>query len=172
MADGFFPNDVNIYIVSANTAGSAIASSDKITTDVTNFNLTGGSKEVEQQALFGNAFLSIEKPRDQYELSLDVIPKTDYPVRYEALLMGGSLTSTSCESSTEPLAKKIFIEMLSGTSYKTMAINNCKGVTFEPEMGSEEYLKGSIKFKFSPTTDAGASNYKVAAVAASNAFFN
>ena len=166
-----FPNETKVYIAAADIAGSALASSDAVTTEVGNFSVSGGGKDVESKPFFGGAFISVEKPREVYELSMDVVCTYANATRWEGLMMGQGITSTSCESSTEPTLKRIFIEATDGTSYKTLAMNNCRAVTFEPEMSSDEYMKGTITFKFTPTTSAAASNLKIANVIASNAYF-
>ena len=168
-----FPNETKIYIVPAGTAGSALASSDEVTTEIESFSVSGGGKDIESKPLFGNAFLDIEKPREQYEISFDVIMTYDNAVRWEQILMNG--TSTQAESKNEPSTKRIFISATDGATspkYRTMAMDNVRAVTFEPESASDEYQKGSITFKFSPTTGAGLSNYKISSVAANNSFFN
>ena len=167
-----FPNEVKVYIVSSGTAGSALATTDAVTTEISNFNISGGGKDVESKPFFGGAFIDVEKPREQYELSLDVVNTYANATRWEGLLMGQGITSTSVESSSEPTSKRIFIEASDGTLYKTMAMDNCLATTYEPELSSDEYMKGTITFKFSSTDSAAASNYVIAAVAASNAVFN
>jgi hypothetical protein len=167
-----FPNETSVYFVAAGVAGSALATSDAVTTEISNFNISGGTKDVESVPFFGGATLDNEKPREQFEISFDVYVSYDNAARWEALLMGGNLSSSSAESSGESSLWRLFIEANDGTNYKTIAMNNCRAVTFEPEMGAEEYLKGTITFKFSPTDSAGLSNYKTANVAASNSYFD
>ena len=167
-----FPIDTKIYISTAGTAGSALASSDAVTTEVTNFSVNGGSKDVEAIPLFGGAFINKELPREQYELALDVIVDYANSVRWDALIMGGTISSVEATSAGVALPKKIFIESVNGTDYRTMAMDNCLGVTFEPEMSADEYLKGTITFKFSATDEDALANLKIKNVAASNVFFN
>ena len=168
-----FPNETAIYIAPAGTAGSALATSHLVTTEIESFSLSGGSKDVESKPLFGNAFLDIEKPREQYELSFDVIMTYDESTRWESILMNGS--SGIAESKNEPVLKRIFIAATDGASspkYRTMAMDNCRAVSFEPESSSEEYQKGTITFKFSPTTGTGLSNYKIDNLIQTSATFN
>ena len=167
-----FPNETSIYIVDSGTAGSALASSDAVTTEITNWSSTGGGRDVESVPVFGNAFIDMEKPREQYEFSMDIVCSYANAARWEALVMGGSIGSSSAESSSEPAEKRIFIEASDGSNYKTLAMDNCRGVTFDGEMSADEYWKGTITFKFSPTDSSGSSNLKVAAAAASTSFFD
>ena len=167
-----FPNEVKVYIVDASTAGSALADSDSVTTEISNFGISGGGKDIESKPFFGGAFIDIEKPREQYELSLDVVNTYANATRWEGLLMGQGISSSSCESSSEPTSKRIFIEATDGSLYKTMAMDNCFATTYEPELSSDEYMKGTITFKFSATDSSALSNYKIADVEASNGFFD
>lgn len=167
-----FPNETAIYIVDSGTAGSALASSDAVTTEITNWSTSGGERDVESVPVFGNAFIDKEMPRGQYEISMDVVCSYTNAVRWEALTMGGDLSSSSAESSSEPTLKRLFIEANTGSDYKTMAMDNCRGVTMDGEMSADEYWKGTITFKFSPTDSSSASNLKIAKAAASTSFFN
>lgn len=167
-----FPNETNIYIVDSGTAGSALASSNAVTTEVTNFSVSGGARDVEAVPVFGNAFIDKELPREQYEISMDVVCSYSNAVRWEALVMGGDISSTSAESSAEPSLKRLFIEATDGSNYKTMAMDNCRGITMDGEMSADEYWKGTINFKFSPMDSSANSNLKIAKAAASTSFFD
>tara|TARA_Y100000310_G_C20669135_1_gene809276 strand:- start:357 stop:872 length:516 start_codon:yes stop_codon:yes gene_type:complete len=167
-----FPNETNLYIVSSGIAGSAVASSDAVTTEITSFSVNGGGRNIESVPVFGNAFIDKETPRDQFEVSMDVVVSYANAVRWDGLLMGGNISSTSAESSSEALAKRIFIEATDTSKYRTMAMDNCRAVTWEPEMGADEYLKGTMTFKFSATDSTGGSNLKVNNTIKSNSYFN
>ncbi|MHA1911886.1 MAG: hypothetical protein ACTSYA_09340, partial [Candidatus Kariarchaeaceae archaeon] len=43
---------------------------------------------------------------------------------------------------------------------KSFVMNNVRAITWEPGQSSDDFLKGSITFKFSPTTSDGVSNFK------------
>ena len=103
---------------------------------------------------------------------MDVVVSYANAVRWDGLLMGGNISSTSAESSSEALAKRIFIEATDTSKYRTMAMDNCRAVTWEPEMGADEYLKGTMTFKFSATDSTGGSNLKVNNTIKSNSYFN
>jgi len=167
-----FPSEVTISIVSAGTAGSALASSDKVTTEISNFSVSGGTKDIESKYFFGGATIDVEKPREQYELSLDVVNTYANAVRWEGLLMGQGIDASSAESDTDPVAKRIFVEATDGSNYKTMAMDNCYATSYEPELASEEYMKGTITFKFSATDDSASANYLIKNVAGSDSFFD
>lgn len=166
---GVFPTELGIYIVSAGTSGSALASSDKISGEVTNWKATGGSKDVETIPVFGG-FVDKEKPQEQYEVSMDVIVQNTSAAtldRYEILKFGSGQTSAT--TSTD---RAIFISGVTGTLWKTLAFNNCNVVTWEPEMSADDMLRGTITFKLSPQTPLGAANVKSSACAYSTSFFN
>lgn len=167
-----FPSEVSVYIAPAGTVGSALATSDAVTTEISNFSLSGGSKDITSEPFFGGAFIDKESPREQYEISFDVYVSYDNAVRWEALLMGGNLESTSASSDGESDSFRVFIEATDGTDYKTMAMDNCQAVTFEPEMASDDYMKGTLTLKFSPTNSSADANYLIADVAASDAYFD
>jgi len=62
----YFPTDAVITVL---RKGGSVQT---ITTEVTNFNDGGGSRDTESIAHFGNAFLTIKKPQEQFEISFDV----------------------------------------------------------------------------------------------------
>lgn len=161
---------VSIYIVSADTDGSALATSDIIKGEITSHNLTGGTQDVESVPAFGG-FIDKEKPREQFEISMDVVPKIDSSAavtdRWDIMKYG----STGL-SSGEGSSYAIFIVAQNGSYYKTTAINNAKVTTWEPSHDADDNAAGSITFKFSPEDDIGAANLKTSALAPSNSFFN
>ena len=64
--DAWFPKDAIIQI---ERKGGVVQT---ITTKVTNFAEGGGGKETESIAHFGDAFLKIVKPQEDYEVSFDI----------------------------------------------------------------------------------------------------
>lgn len=168
---GVFPNETSIYIVAAGTNGSAITAADKIAGEVTNISISGGSKDVESIAVVGG-FVDKEMPRDQIEVSMDVIVQNTVAStldRYDVYKFG-----TGGTSATDGSDKTIFLSALtnSGTLWKTWAFNNCNVVTWEPELAADDMWRGTITFKLSPQTALGAANVKSSALAYSTAFFN
>jgi len=166
MGNGIQPNETAIYIVAADTNPSGVTSADRITGEIENWSLSGGNQDVESVPVFGDgtttAFLDKEKPREQFELSFDVyINNTASSTldRWDTYKFGTGLTSA-----TEGSAKAIFIESYTGTKYKSFAMNNCRAVTWEPGQAADDFLKGTITFKFSPTTSAGAANLMTSSV--------
>ncbi|HEY9702086.1 MAG TPA: hypothetical protein V6C58_06555 [Allocoleopsis sp.] len=161
---GIFPTETSIYVVTAGTNASALASSDKIVGEITDFSLSGGNKDVESIPVIGG-FVNKELPREQFEVSFDVIisnTATSTLDRYDIFKYGSTMASDSDGSD-----KAIFLEFYSNGFTKLMAMNNCQAVTWEPEMAADDMLRGSITFKFSPTTGLGAANLKTSSVSGS-----
>lgn len=170
---GVFPNETSIYIANKDTDGSALTNADKIVGEITNWNRSGGEQDIETIPVIGG-FVDKENPRTQVEFSFDVIVNNASAStldRYDKLWMGdsGSIGDESPE-------KAIFIVSNTGSNSKVFAANNCRAVTWEPEMAADDMLRGTITFKLSPETPLGASNLKTSTIAGSdgqsNAFFS
>lgn len=155
---------VTIFIKAANVHPSTLASSDAVKGEITNWSLGGGNKDVESMAAFGG-FIDKEKPPTQYELSMDITPSigTDSN-RWDEYRYG-----TTLKSSGEGSAKSIFIQAydLDASTYKTLAFNNCRSVTWEPSHSADDNLTGTMTWKFSPETSVGVANLQTSSVAAS-----
>lgn len=161
---------VTIYIAPADTNGSALAASDIVNGEITSHNLTGGNQDVESVAAFGG-FIDKRKPREQFELSMDVVPKLSGTAsetdRWDIFKYGSTGASTGDSGNY-----CIFIVATDGTNYKTSGFNNCKLTGWEPSQAADDNYMGTATWKFSPTTDTGAANLKTSAITPSNAFFN
>lgn len=160
-----FPTEVTVLIGAADAVSSDCT---EYTTLMTNFSQSGGERDVESIPLFGNANIDKENPRSQIEVSFEGIVQYDSsPLLFDAFLMGSDLTATTLESSQDPVGKVVYMEFTDGSVTLTRAYNNVLGVSFEPEMSADEYLKGTLTMKLSPTDAAGASNMKITKAAAS-----
>ena len=165
---GVFPNETSVYIVAADVNGSSLTAGDKIVGEITNFSLSGGSENIESIAVIGG-FVDKEMPREQYEVSFDVIVQNTASStldRWDVYKYGTGGTSVG-----ESISKAIFVSAATGSGFKTMAFNNCRAVKWEPEMAADDMLKGTITFKFSPATPLGVANLRTSALASSTAFF-
>ena len=160
---------VSIYIASSSDVnGSALATTTyKIDGEITSHNLSGGTQDIESVAAFGG-FIDKEKPREQFEISMDVVPKIDANAdRWDIFKYGaGGLSSGQGSDCT------LCIQAANGTDFKTTMINNARATSWEPSHSADDNSSGTITFKFSPEDDAGAANLKTSALAASVAFFN
>lgn len=166
---GIFPNETYVYIAPLNTNGSALATSDKVVGEITNWKMSGGQKDTESIPVIGG-FVDKDKPREQYEMAFDLIVQntaTSTLDRWDTFKYG-----TTGSAANEGTDKSIFISHISGGNWKTFACNNCSAITWEPEMAADDMLRGSMTFKFSPTTALGSTNLKTSALAYSVAFFN
>ncbi len=170
---------VNIYIVNAGTAPSALASSDLITGEITNYNLSGGESDTESVAAFGG-FIDKEKPTSQFELSLEVTPTLASTAKStlwagmtrtrETIGANSIYTVTNAAASASvvyPSAKMIVISAYdSATSvYNSVAYNNADITTLEVDHAADDNRTLNLTFKFSPQTSAGKSNVMEAALA-------
>ena len=168
MGNGIQPSETRIYIVDADVNASLIKTSDRITGEIENWSLTGGNQDIESVPCFGDgtttAFLNKEKPREQFELSFDVYINNEDATaldRWDTYKYGTGLTSA-----TEGGNKAIFIESVTNGLFKSTAVNNAVAVTWEPGQAADDMVKGTMTFKFSPTTSASAANLQTSAVAA------
>jgi hypothetical protein len=168
---GVFPSETSIFIVAAGVNGSALTAADKVVGEVTEWNLSGGEKDIESIPVIGG-FVNKENPRSQFEVSFDVIIQNTAAStldRWDTYKYG-----TTGTSANEGSAKAIFISSLTNgsTSWKTFAANNCEAVTWEPTMAADDMLRGTLTFKFAPTTELGVANLRTSALAYSTSFFN
>ena len=165
-----FPSEATVTIAAAGAASSA-ASATSFTAYVTNFTHGGGESETESIPVFGGGNIEKEMPREQIEVSFEAIIQygSSSSLLFDQLLMGSTLDgSTSVDSSQEAVGKAIYVQLTDGTNYYTRAYNNAKAVSFEPEMSADEYMKGTITFKLTPTTSSGSANMKVVAAVATS----
>ena len=166
---------VKIYIAPANTALSALASTNVIAGEIVNYSQSGGGDDLESVPAFGG-FIDKEKPREQFEVTLEVVPSFEFSERWDALTYASETVSantiyTSAESGTGvtlPGKKLIAIEAVSGTMVTTIAYNNADVTNFDLEHAAEDNRTGTITFKFSPTTPGGVANRMKAKLAATS----
>lgn len=168
---GILRNEVSIFIVAAGTNGSALTAADKVVGEITNWKLSGGGRDVESIPVFGG-FVDLEKPQEIFEFSADIIVQNTVAStldRYDIYKFG-----TGGTSATEGTDRAIFISALTNnnTVWKTFAFNNCNPFTWEPEHSADDLVRGTMSFKFSPTTALGVANLRTSALAYSTSFFN
>jgi len=165
---GIFPNETTISIAAADVVGSALATSDQVIGEISNWSQSGGEQEIESKPVIGG-FVEKEIPRTQFEISFDVIVSNAASStidRWDTYKYGTTGTSAG-----ESISKSIYVEFLSNGNPKTMAFNNCRGVTWDPELAADDMLKGTMTFKFAPTTNLGVANLRTSSLASSDAFF-
>ena len=158
MANAFQASETSIMLAPADTnpsdfdtAGTIIAG------EIENWSLSGGNQDIESVPVFGG-FLDKEKPREQFEVSMDVYINTADATsinRWDELKFGAAWGSDG-----EGAPQAIAIQSTDGTVHKSFVMNNARAITWEPGQTSDDFLKGTITFKFSPTTSAGQANFK------------
>lgn len=154
---------VKIWIEDAGTNPSALVDSDAVAGEIKSYAKSGGTKEVESDPVFGG-FVDKEKPTEQVEISMEVVPKVDTDQdRWDAMAYaadGTGVYTMASSVSTQPNDKAIFIGASDGTNGKAWAFNNCNVTVFDIEHNADDNQTGNITFKFSPENDSGVSNFQ------------
>jgi len=166
--DAIFPEEATIYIVAADAASSS-ATGLNVTAEVTNFTSSGGEEDVESVPVFGGGNIDKVKPRTQIEVSFDVVLRygaSSSVLKWDEFAMGTAASST-VSSDGDAVPKAIYIQFTDGSNYYTMAYNNAKGITFEPDVAADDMATGTMTFKLSPTDADGNPNKKVTSLVAS-----
>jgi hypothetical protein len=154
---------VKIYIAPVDTNPTSLATSDLITGEIKSYKRSGGEDDLETDAVFGG-FVDKEKPISQVELEFEVIPSIGTNSdRWDALIYG--TTNSVYTFNTAAANKSVFILAQDGANFKSWGFNNCNGVTFDLEHNADDNQTGTFKFKFSPTTPTGQSNFMSKALA-------
>lgn len=170
---GVFPSDTTIYIGTADQVSATLChTSNAVVGEIEKFSLSGGTQDVESVPVIGG-FVDKEKPREQFEVSFDVIVSNTASStfnRWDALKFGGDVNSYNSATEGSNRAIAIVMSTAGAAPFKVYAFNNVKTVTWDPEMSADDMLKGTITFKFSPTTSLGAPNLKTSTVTTSTAF--
>ena len=151
MAELITADGVKIYIDAADSVGTDLTSADEYQASVTNIDISGGAKDVESIATFGG-FLDKPKPREQLEISMDVIIRLDpidatVAIEWDVLNDGG--------------VTKRMVAIQGGNStdgFYWNAWNNVRAINFDKEFASEDEWRGTMNFKLSYSTETGASN--------------
>lgn len=132
-----------------------------ITTKVTNFTEGGGAKEQESIAHFGNAFLTVKKPQEDFEVSFDV-DVTD--TTFAQIMLGSSTTYSGTAGSTieirsggpqNPHKVKLEWKDTAGSDAYKLIYYNALGVSFEKESAADDRLTGTFRFRISPADSNG-----------------
>jgi len=153
--DAMFPTDATIKIEEKSTGVIQT-----VTTQVTNFSDGGGGKDTESIAHFGNAFLVVTKPQEDFEVAFDVSIKDTF---WSQMISDSTtvVVGTSAGSFIQSISGgdqndfKVRIEWVTGSDAYKIIYYNCKGVTFEKDNAADDRLTGTITFKVSPTSAVG-----------------
>ena len=156
--DAILPEQAIIYIGDSSTAVATVCTSSyAVEAEVTNFSQSGGEEDIESRKVFGGGNIDLTKPREQIEVSFDVILRygTD-STKWDKYIWGDGLTSAGNAEQ-----KQIFVQFTDGTNYYTRGYRNAKGITFDPDVAADDLVSGTVTFKLSPTNASGAANFKV-----------
>ena len=152
----WFPKDAVIQI---EQKGGSIQT---ITTRVTNFSDGGGGKETESIPHFGDAFLTVIKPQEDFEVSFDIdITDTRYfqiisddVTSFSGSIAGSTISTRSGGEQNEYKIKIEWHDAVGSDGYK-LIYYNARGVSLEKESSAEDRLMGTINFTLSPTDTVG-----------------
>jgi hypothetical protein len=172
------PEEAKVYIGVIDIAPSALATSSAsfdATGYITNFSESGGEEDIESNPVFGGGNIDKIKPRTQLEVSFDIIMQYGTDVtKFDEFKFGPAGSTELSASYTDEILssgnapeKQIVIEFTDGTNYYSLAYNNVKAITFEPESAADDFLKGTINFKLSPTDSNAYPNKRIKAAAVS-----
>lgn len=165
---GVFPNETSIYIVAAGTNGSALTAADLVKGEITNVSISGLDRSKESIPVVGG-FVDKQNPRSQGEVSFDVIINNTFASSLERWDLYQFPNGTSAD---EPQDKAIFLTSLSGSLWKTIAVNNASVSTSETTLAADDMLRKTVTLQFTPETPLGVANLRTSALATSSAFFN
>ena len=163
----YFPEDCRVTIKPKGLSATTI------TTRVSNFNDGGGTRDTATDPYFGGAFITIRKPREEYEVSFDVTVKYTYWTE----LMGATKTGAGSvfgsaymvQSHGSQLPCKIKLEWFDNEAPQqvgsTAGVNygagfkilyyNAYATEFTKESPADEYLKGTVSFNLGPANSVG-----------------
>lgn len=160
MADAFFPDGATVFV---NAADSAPSAGFELTDHSTNFSQSGGDRDTESIPVFGGGNVTKENPRNQFEVSFDVIVQPAAATIFDEMLHSSTLTGTaaSITSDGDGAALQFGLTWTDGSNTYTRTYNNAFVTNWEPEMSADEYLKGSVTFKMAPTTPGGTGNLTI-----------
>lgn len=166
---------VKIAIMTADTNPSAVAATDYIEGEITNYSQSGGNTDSESVPAFGG-FIDKDKPAEQIEFSMEFVPSIDGSNvdRWRALSMakdvassGKNIYTSASATSTQPGKKAVFLEALSGTNYDCDCYNNADVTVTEKEHSADDNRTGNITLKLSPENKSGVANHMEGAYALS-----
>lgn len=159
--DAILPEQATVYITpNTSTASSTYA----VTAEVTNYTESGGEEDTESRKVFGGGNIELIKPREQIEVSFDVILRYGADAtKWDAFKWGTGLTSAG-----DAPKKDIYVQFTDGTLFYTRAYRATRATTFEPDVSADDLVKGTITFKLSPTDADGLENFQVTSTAATS----
>jgi hypothetical protein len=148
MANALSGDSMTVWFAPASTLGTGLAAGGKkIQTFVTDWSKGGGAKDTESVPLMGGANIDRKKPREQIELSFDIILQHGTDVDYFDQVADGAID-----------VGMIVLESKVGTDYYWKAFNNVSATLLEEEGSADEEWKGTLTLKLSPTDTTAKKN--------------
>lgn len=153
-AEAWFPADCTIKL-----ENKATGSIHTITTEIYNFDDGGGAKSIDSVAHFGNAFLKIKKPQEDFNVSFDVSIKDTFwahLVSADVTEIAGSALMVRSGGDQDDF--KIRMEWLEPSSEKEaykIIYYNATAVEFTKSSAADDRLTGTLSFTLTPTSNVG-----------------
>lgn len=144
-------------VIKIERKGSGVVNT--VTTQITNFSEGGGAKETESIAHFGNAFLTVLKPQEDFEVELEADFKDTR--WFQTITDSITVSSTGAGSFIEVKSGgdqdeyKVKVEWKVGSDAYKLVYYNARSVTVEKDSPADDRLTGTITFKVSPTDALG-----------------
>lgn len=161
--DAIFPQDATIKIERKGEGAIQI-----ITTDVTNVSDGGGAKNTESIPHFGNAYLTVVKPQEDFEVGFEVDVKDTRWMQTMTDTITATPGSPSLGSYIEVASGgdqdeyKVKVEWKVGSDAYKLLYYNARAVTFEKDNPADDRLMGTITFNLSPTdSSSNAQRYEM-----------
>lgn len=130
-----------------------------ITTEVYNFSEGGGGKTTESIAHFGDAFLKIKKPQEDFEVSFDVSTKDTFwfhLISNDITMVAGSASMVKSGGDQDDFKIKLeWTEPTTGSQAYKMIYYNATAVEVSKTSPADDRLTASISFKVPPTNSVG-----------------
>ena len=156
---------VQIAIDNNDTDGSTIVAGDYITGEIKNYSKSGGDKDVESDPHFGG-FVDKEKPREQVEVSFEITPSLESPLRWETFAyVVDSGNAGIYTMAGDPALKSVFIQASASEGVQSMGFNNCNVTLLDIDHSADDNRTYNMTLKFSPTDGSGVSNFMAGSVA-------
>lgn len=152
--DAWFPADCIIKLENKNT-GSTYT----ITTEVFNFDDGGGAKSTESVAHFGDAFLKIKKPQEDYDVSFDISTKDTFLfhlISNDVTQIAGSAVMVKSGGTQDDFKIKMeWIEPTTGSEGYKIIYYNAAAVELTKTSAADDRLTATVSFKLSPSSSVG-----------------
>jgi len=143
--------------------GDATYKVQTITTKVTNFTESGGTKTTDSIAHFGGAFLTVDKPQEDYEVAFDAdindttwaqVLSDDITAIGSGTVVGSAIKVVS-GGDQDPFKLKMEWRNSSGSQGFKILYYNAKAITVERNNAADDRLTGTVTFKLAPADANG-----------------